>query len=164
LARLRTSCYVIGLLPAVSSEKIREKLMLASDDITLEKALVIATNVKCLAFESKHIAGSACENDGEIRQVSGRSHRRNGSASRGSGRACFASGKSGHVKNDASCPAFGHQCNACHGVGHFALCCKQKQGAAKPGHKSAGTQAISQFFREGWGHTCSSWCSGQVVR
>ena len=120
-------------IAGVSSEKIREKLMLESDDITLEQALVIATNVERVAFESKQVAGSAREDDGEIRQVSGRSHRRNGSASRGSGRACFACGRSGHVRSDASCLAFGRQCNACHGVGHFAVCCMQKQGAARSG-------------------------------
>jgi hypothetical protein len=128
-------------IAGVSSEKIREKLMLESDDITLEQALVIATNVERVAFESKQVADSAREDDSEIRQVSGRSHRRNGSASRGSGRACFACGRSGHVRSDASCPAFGRQCNACHGVGHFAVCCKQKQGAARPGRKSAGTKS-----------------------
>ena len=33
----------------------------------------------------------------------------------------------GHLSSDEKCPARGKKCSKCHGIGHFAKCCKSKK-------------------------------------
>ena len=50
---------------------------------------------------------------------------------------CYACGKSGHMRNNPSCPAKNEKCRKCHNVGHFEVMCKTKVTKIK--HSKVGT-------------------------
>ncbi len=124
-----------------ASEKIREKLLLEPDTLTLEQALVIANNCERVSLECKSVVTGAQVDDNAVMQVAANFRKRSTSA--GKGGACFACGRTGHRKGDAKCPAVGRQCNVCHGLDHFAVCCKQRRDSARPGRNAAGARASS---------------------
>jgi hypothetical protein len=107
-----------------SSDKIREKLLLEPDTLTLDQALVIANNFERVAIESKNVAGDVRADSGSVMRVSMKGRSTSPGKVRG---ACFACGRAGHRKGDPKCPALGKTCNLCHGANHFANCCRKKQ-------------------------------------
>ena len=40
---------------------------------------------------------------------------------------CFRCNCTDYMARDPNCPAFNRKCNACGGIGHFAICCKTKE-------------------------------------
>ncbi len=108
-----------------SSDKIREKLMLEPDDLSLDGALLIANNCERVAVESRQVSGSASADDSSVMRVAMKGRAR----SQGRDATCFACGRPGHRRGDAKCSAQGKQCKSCGESGHFAVCCKRKQQA-----------------------------------
>ena len=90
------------------SDKIRERLKLDDDTLTIEQALVIAGNVERASKESKQVQGGQSD-DASISSVQ---------TSRGrdrlkTDRTCFSCGNHGHFISNKNCPARGRKC-----IGH----------------------------------------------
>ena len=112
--------FVAGCL----SDKIREKLLLENDDMTLDQALVIANNCERVAVENKNVVSLHIDDSSVNKIASQRRNRSTGGLVKG---ACFSCGKFGHHKGDDKCPARGRKCTVCNGPNHFAAVCKFKQ-------------------------------------
>nr|XP_029713688.1 uncharacterized protein K02A2.6-like [Aedes albopictus] len=100
----------------ISSQKVREKL-LSDPKLTLEKAIQI-----CKASEKT--TETLKEMDSENRGCSAVRSDDDGKP--------FQCRRCGSKHGKKSCPAYGKQCSACQGTGHFAKCCfsKKKEAAA----------------------------------
>nr|XP_029724122.1 uncharacterized protein K02A2.6-like [Aedes albopictus] len=98
----------------ISSQKVREKL-LSDPKLTLEKAIQI-----CKASEKT--TETLKEMDSENRGCSAVRSDDDGKP--------FQCRRCGSKHGKKSCPAYGKQCSACQGTGHFAKCCfsKKKEG------------------------------------
>jgi hypothetical protein len=123
-----------------SSDKIREKLLLEPDTLTLEQALVIANNVERVCIENKSVSGD----DNSVRRigVQARGKRNDRPVGRANGDktgdvTCYACGKAGHKRGDPKCPAVGKQCKVCNGFNHFAAVCKKKLGQSEDSRQRA---------------------------
>ena len=132
-----------------SSDKIREKLMLENDDMTLEQALVISNNCERVAIESKSVVSASQVDDSTVLAVHVK--RRGRSVSKG---ACFACGKQGHHKGDSNCPAVGRKCKLCKGNNHFAVCCKRKNECSTQRVSGGKSQSLSSNVKVGAIDTC----------
>ena len=108
------------------SDKIRERLMLEDDTLTIEQALVIAGNVERASKESKQVQGGQSD-DVSISSV----HMSRGRDRPKTDRTCFSYGNHGHFSLDKNCPARGRNCKGCGKEGHFIACCSKNKGKGK---------------------------------
>lgn len=116
------------ILFAVSSDKIREKLLNEGSGLTLEKAIEIGQAYELSRAHLKLMTQSV-----EIHAV------KDGARSRGdrsvtkkesqkqSERKCYRCGEDWHAKHWQKCPAKGHECAKCHKVNHFESVCRSSQ-------------------------------------
>lgn len=129
------------------SDKIRERLMLESDTLTIDEALVIAGNVERASKESRQVLNSnSVEADISSVQAS------RGKNSSKQDKCCFSCGGRGHFSSDKNCPARGRKCKGCGAEGHFVSCCKDKKGKLgskrSASRKRADSSNISVEFME----------------
>jgi hypothetical protein len=103
-----------------ASDKIRERLMLEPDKLTIDEALVLAENVERASKESKHVHNS--QNDetfvASVQTLRDKKHVKT----------CFSCGHQGHFSSDKSCPARGRKCKGCGEEGHYVACCGKHNG------------------------------------
>ena len=114
--------FVVGAV----SDKIRERLMLENDTLTIEQALVIAGNVEKASKESKQVQGGQSD-DASISSAQ---------TSRGrdrpkTDRTCFSCGNHGHFSSDQNCPARGRKYTGRGKEGHFIACFSKNKGKGK---------------------------------
>lgn len=129
------------LVAGCCDEKIRERLFLESDDVTLDDALKIAQTVEGASSEAKKIGAHASNNDTDsVQQLRRRRSKspprgnRQGShaqasaygAQRHSHQGCGGCG--GDHDDSKPCPAKGKKCNACGKRNHFAVVCRSSSG------------------------------------
>jgi hypothetical protein len=124
-----------------ASDKIRERLMLESDDMTCDEALVIAGNVERASKESRQVSHShAHVDDASVATVLGRSKPSSFPGSSfpgGRDRCCYNCGGAGHLSSDKNCPARGRKCKGCGKVGHFVAYCKKSKAQQTDEDRSA---------------------------
>ena len=109
------------------SDKIRERLMLENDTLTIEQALVIAGNVERASKESKQVQGGGQSDDASIFSVqTSRSKDRPKTD-----RTCSSCDNHGHFNSDKNCPARGRKCKSCGKEGHFIACCSKNKSKGK---------------------------------
>lgn len=121
------------LIQYVTNAHIREKLLL-EPNLTLDRAITIATQIESAAEQAKRMAGDRPSL--QVQAVQKKSFRPRQqykpsthapsptAASRKSSRACFRCGSDSHLANAPSCPAAKATCKSCHKKGHFARVCR----------------------------------------
>ena len=135
------------LVAGCQDDKIRERLFLELEDLTLENATLLAQNVERATSEStrldpKHV--SASQHGTSLQRIASRHSRfpsrgRHRSSSRRAtarspssekGTTC---GKCGFEHRGAQrCKARGKLCNKCHKMGHFARVCRSSPNSSSP--------------------------------
>ena len=121
------------LIEYVTNANIREKLLL-EPNLTLDKAMTIATQIESAAAQAKCMAGD--KPSLQVQAVQKKSfrprhqnkpptHAPSPTAATGkSSRACFRCGSDSHLANAPSCPAIKATCKSCQKRGHFARVCR----------------------------------------
>lgn len=116
------------LIEYVANPNIRERLLL-EPDLTLDKALTIATQVESARQKAKVIAAT---DSVPVHAVQPRPQTTNKKYNQHtlpnmpltdtatSSRSCFRCGSDKHLANSPQCPAAKATCKSCHKVGHFA--------------------------------------------
>nr|XP_055067975.1 uncharacterized protein K02A2.6-like [Misgurnus anguillicaudatus] len=131
------------LIEHVASHRIRERLLLETD-LTLTKAITIATQIEAAAEQAKSIAGNqplpVQTIQSRSKDTSGRRRRtpsrKPPNTSFGSGavsstsRTCFRCGSDKHLANAQHCPASQVKCKKCQKIGHFARVCRSSESRA----------------------------------
>ncbi len=126
------------LIEHVASHRIRERLLLETD-LTLSKAITIATQIEAASAHAKSIAGDqaasvqavqsrSCDAAGRRRHNASRKPAKSSSSghllSTSSSRTCYRCGSDKHLANAQNCPAIRAKCKNCQKTGHFARVCR----------------------------------------
>lgn len=130
------------LVEHVSSQRIRERLLLETN-LTLERAITLATQIEAALMQAKSISAIAAvapvdavhtkSTDGKNRprrprpkkQPTAANARPTGAST--SSRSCYRCGSDQHMANNKTCPAATAKCNNCQKTGHFARVCRSSQ-------------------------------------
>ena len=147
--------FVVGC----SDLKIRERMLLDKDDLTLEQALTLAQTVERATTESATVSKQS-DHSASVQALSHRSPKRSGSRFKNSNRSpspaprhntnsynnnkssssrCGWCGGDRHPREQ--CPASGKTCSKCNRMGHFASVCKST--ARSPHHQSRASSRSS---------------------
>lgn len=133
------------LVENVVSHRIKEKLLLETD-LTLSKAITIATQIEAAGEQVKTIsdqkfvpvqaiqrksmsAGGQYKTQYFVKpSVSSKTFKSSkGSKMTSSVRACYRCGSTKHLANDSRCPAASEKCHNSQMIGHFSrVCCSQQ--------------------------------------
>lgn len=123
------------LIEHVSNPNIRETLLL-EPDLTLDKALTIASQVESAVQQAKAIAANdsvpvqAVQPRSQFTKKKYNQHTRPNkpsSATTTSSHSCYRCGSDKHLANSSHCPAAKATCKSCHKVGHFARVCRSSK-------------------------------------
>lgn len=136
------------LVENVSSHRIRERLLLESE-LTLEKAVTIATQTEAAGEQAKLLSNTRSVPVQVIHAqpppAAGRFRRKqplkppstkrfskpsSTTALASSSRECYRCGSQKHLANDRSCPAVSAQCNNCQKMGHYSRVCRSGQACS----------------------------------
>ena len=118
------------------SHKIRSKLLIRGQELTLDDLRTIAATVELTDKQTRRMDAGAHESQahGASASVNAVQHgtrtARPGTHTHQHGK-CFRCGRSGHFAKDGNCPAKNKECNKCGLLGLFASCCKTKRGPNK---------------------------------
>uniref|UniRef100_A0A669FAM3 Reverse transcriptase domain-containing protein n=1 Tax=Oreochromis niloticus TaxID=8128 RepID=A0A669FAM3_ORENI len=122
------------LVEHVSSPSIRERLLL-EPDLTLDKAVTLATQMESAVQQAKSVAADSSTPVQAVQSHSHsmqRKHKYNAHPAKPShatktSKNCFRCGSNTHLANFRQCPAAKVTCKLCHKIGHFArVCCSSK--------------------------------------
>lgn len=122
------------LIEHVTDSSIRERLLLETD-LTLDKAVTVATQVELAVTQAKMISApdsAAVQAVRPHQQVSRKTHRSHlcqikPANATSASHNCFRCGSDKHLANFPQCPAAKATCKACHKVGHFARVCRSSK-------------------------------------
>ena len=154
--------FVCGL----NSESIQQKL-LASKDLTLEKALTIARSFESTARDAKMIHGGrtaasetasgvhVCEHE-DVHKLG--QQRPNGG--KPDTRECYRCGNTGHIS--VKCPYATYTCHRCGKVGHLSKTCRQDKKDAAPRAAAPGPVVKPAAVRKVC--VCRGTCDDSVVK
>lgn len=127
------------LVEHVNSHRVRERLLLETD-LTLDKAITIATQMEAAGEQAKIISNQTLVPVQAIQATSvpavDRYKRKlpvdplsvpSKSSATFLTRACYRCGSRKHLANDSRCPAVSVNCNNCQKLGHFSRVCHSQQ-------------------------------------
>lgn len=123
------------LVKHVANPNIRERLLL-EPELTLDKALTIASQVESAVQQAKAIAANdsvpvqAIQPRSQFNKSKYKQHARankSSAATPARSRSCFRCGSDKHLANSSQCPAAKATCKSCHKVGHFARVCRSSK-------------------------------------
>ena len=108
-----------------TNEKIRERLLMEPDTLTLEQALILAANIERATVETKTIQSTGFSEAAVQRiqkqsasNLSFNNSRTDRSALRQQKQQCYYCGNTRH-QSKQECPAFKHVCKKCSKTGHY---------------------------------------------
>lgn len=117
------------LVENVNSHGIRERLLLEID-LTLNKAITIATQMEAAAEQAKMISNQTSVPEIQatgVPTVDRYKRKSSKFSATSSTRACYRCGSIEHLANDSRCPAVSVKCNNCQKFGHFSRVCRSTQ-------------------------------------
>ena len=124
--RFRDELLLDRFVAGCTNEKIRERLLLEPDTLTLDQALTLATNIERATAETKALQSNAAQGEAAIQRVHkprspGKFSTARSSMQKQRG-SCYYCGNQRH-KSKQECPAFQHVCKKCNKTGHFEQIC-----------------------------------------
>ena len=128
------------LIEKTSVKRIRERLLLEPDSLTVERAIQLALQVETALLEARTLQPSqvqhvsrkpfrAHEESKHLPPLAAKSFSER--CGRSSGKRCTNCGSGSHNTHDKACPAGGVQCRSCGKANHFAKWCPSKPAAVK---------------------------------
>ncbi|XP_022781789.1 uncharacterized protein LOC111322851 [Stylophora pistillata] len=128
------------LIEKTSVKRIRERLLLEPDSLTVERAIQLALQVETALLEARTLQPSqvqhvsrkpfrAHEESKHLPPLAAKSSSER--CGRSSGKRCTNCGSGSHNTHDKACPAGGVQCRSCGKANHFAKWCPSKPAAVK---------------------------------
>ena len=110
------------LIEKTLSARVRERLLLEPDSLTLDRAVELAVQVEGALRDAGRLASSSLL-DSKVQYVKKASK----AASLVSKQViCFNCGTPGHKAKDSICRALKSKCRSCQKLGHFSQCCRSK--------------------------------------
>ena len=134
------------LIEKTSVNRIRERLLMEPDSLTVDRAIQLALQVETAMLEARTLQPSLVSGSSQVQHVSRKPFRAHGESKyppspaakppaerngRFSGKRCTNCGSGSHNTHDKSCPARGVQCRSCGKANHFAKWCRSKPAAVK---------------------------------
>ena len=116
------------IIEKISNPRIRERLLMEPDSLTLEKTIEVAIQIETATAEAKTITKGTFDASAQDIQAIGESKRRYNHNkihdSKTSKRKCNRCGS--EYNKEHKCPAIGKTCSKCRKQNHFAAVCKSK--------------------------------------
>ncbi len=119
------------LIEKTCHQRIRERLLMEADTLTLQKATTLAVHIEEAMFEAKTIQTKPIENRTNVQTVGRKPRKKTGDSNDRQQRVCYNCGSPSHLANSDKCKARGKKCDSCGKMNHFAKMCHSKSETEK---------------------------------